>query len=197
MLKIHTLPVGMLQTNCYIAHQENSNACLVIDPGDNVRKIHDLLKQEHLTPAAILLTHAHFDHDGAAKELSSDFNCPVYMHKHELVLPSHFPTGRRFYTHPCAEGDVLDLAGITIHVLHTPGHTPGSVCYLMEEHLFSGDTLFAGGCGRTDFPCGSWTELMHSLQRLAALENDLAVYPGHGESTFLAAEKRYNPYLRG
>ncbi len=197
MLKIHTLPVGMLQTNCYIAHQENSSACLVIDPGDNAKKILSLLEQERLTPAAILLTHGHFDHDGAVKELVSVFNCPVYLHKHELILPARFPTGRQFYTHNCAEGDVLDLAGIAVTVLHTPGHTPGSVCYLMGEHLFSGDTLFAGGCGRTDFPCGSWEQMMQSLNRLAALGGDLNVYPGHGEITTLAAEKRYNPYLRG
>lgn len=197
MLKIHTLPVGMLQTNCYIAHQENSSACLVIDPGDNAHKICARLEQEKLQIAAILLTHCHFDHDGAVKDLIAKYDCPVYMHKHELILPAGFPTGRRFYTHSCAEGDVLSLAGLSVQVLHTPGHTPGSVCYLIDSALFSGDTLFAGGCGRTDFPCGSWDALMQSLQRLAAIKTDLAVYPGHGESTSLAAEKRYNPYLRG
>ena len=197
MLTIHTLSVGMLQTNCYIVAAGKSSACLVIDPGDSAHKIRALLEREGLNIAAILLTHGHFDHDGAVKDLVAQYDCPVYMHKHEMILPAAFPTGRRLYTHTVSEGDALSLDGLPIKVLHTPGHTPGSVCYWIGDALFSGDTLFASGCGRTDFPCGSWDALMQSLQRLAAIEADLAVYPGHGEATTLAAEKRYNPYLRG
>ena len=196
MLNIHTIPVGMLQTNCYLVCREGAAECLVIDPGDSARKIRQKLESEGLTIAAILLTHGHFDHDGAVKDLALDSDCPVYMNKKELILPAHFPTGRRGYTHTCAEGDVLQLAGLTVRVLETPGHTPGSVCYLVEDALFSGDTLFAGGCGRTDFPCGNGAHMMESLRRLASLEGDFAVYPGHGEATTLAAERQYNPYMR-
>ena len=196
MLKIHTMPVGMLQTNCYLLRQEDRKDCVIVDPGDNARKILAYLEQEDLTVAAILLTHGHFDHDGAVKELALEFDCPVYMNKKELILPSGIPTGRRFYTHTCAEGDVLELAGITLQVLETPGHTPGSVCYITGDAMFSGDTLFAGACGRTDFPCGSWSQLMASLARLAALDGNFAVFPGHGESTTLSAERMYNPYMQ-
>lgn len=197
MLKINTVPVGMLQTNCYTVAAQGSKRCLLIDPGDSAGKLLNLLQREQLIPAAILLTHGHFDHDGAAKAISEVFDCPVYIHEAELSLPAAFPSGRRFYTHTTAEGDTLELAGLHIRVLHTPGHTPGSLCYLIEDALFAGDTLFAGGCGRTDFPGGDPAQMLKSLLRLAAMEQDLAVYPGHGESTTLAAEKRYNPYLRG
>ena len=197
MLTIHTLSVGMLHTNCYIVAAAGGDTCLVIDPGDSAQKIRALLERENLTVAAILLTHGHFDHDGAVKDLIAKYDCPVYMHKHEMFLPAAFPTGRRLYTHTVADNETLSLANLSVQVLHTPGHTPGSVCYLIEDALFSGDTLFAGGCGRTDFPCGSWDTIQQSLQRLAALTEDFTVYPGHGEATTLAAEKRYNPYLRG
>lgn len=196
MLKIHTIPVGMLQTNCYVVCKQGASECLVIDPGDNAGKICRRLEQEGLTVAAILLTHGHFDHDGAVKDLIRDRDCPVYMNEKELFLPAHFPSGRRQYTHACAEGETLALAGLMVRVLETPGHTPGSVCYLVEDAVFSGDTLFAGGCGRTDFAGGNDVQMAQSLRRLAALEGDLAVYPGHGEATTLSAERQNNPYMR-
>ena len=195
-MKIQTIPVGMLQTNCYVAWLEGREDCVIVDPGDNAKKIISFLALQGLTPAAILLTHGHFDHDGAVKDLVQEYDCPVYMNKKELILPAGFPTGRRAYTHPCGEGDVLTLAGLQLQVLETPGHTPGSVCFLTGSTLFSGDTLFAGSCGRTDFPCGSWSALMASLRRLAALEGDRTVYPGHSEPTTLDSERKYNPYLR-
>ena len=196
MLKIHTIPVGMLQTNCYLVCRENASECLVIDPGDSARKIQKKLEEEALTIGAILLTHGHFDHDGAVKDLALDSDCPVYMNKKELILPAHFPTGRRGYTHTCAEGDVLELADLTIQVLETPGHTPGSVCLICEDSIFSGDTLFSGSCGRTDLPGGNWNTLSQSLARLRDLEGDYKVFPGHGEATRLSTERTYNPYMR-
>ena len=196
MLKVFTLPVGMLQTNCYIAYLEGRGDCLIVDPGDNAKKIIAFLVSQCLTPAVILLTHGHFDHDGAVKDLALEYDCPIYMNKKELILPSSFPTGRRVYTHSCGEGDALALAGLTVQVLETPGHTPGSVTFLTENVMFSGDTLFAGSCGRTDFPCGSWSTMMESLRRLANLPGDYTVYPGHGEPTTLDNERKYNPYLR-
>ena len=111
-------------------------------------------------------------------------------------MPARLTAGQLYYTNTYAEGSQLHLAGLDISVLHTPGHTPGSVCLLVENTLFSGDTLFAGSCGRTDLPGGSWSQIQFSLKRLAALEANLWVLPGHGESTTLDEEKRHNPYLR-
>lgn len=112
-------------------------------------------------------------------------------------MPPQLTAGPLYYTHTYTEGDVLDLAGLSIRVLHTPGHTPGSVCLMVEDTLFSGDTLFQDSCGRTDLPGGSWATILQSLKRLAQLEGDYTVCPGHGPATTLAEEKRYNPYMRG
>ena len=103
--------------------------------------------------------------------------------------------GKLYFTHTYGEGDVLELAGLSLRVLHTPGHTPGSVCLLCQDVLFSGDTLFAGSCGRTDLPGGSWTTIRESLRRLAAIDGDFTVCPGHGEASTLSREKATNPYL--
>ena len=145
---------------------------------------------------AILLTHGHFDHVGAVKELAAETQCQVYICTEELSMPPMLTAGQLYYTNTYTEGSRITLAGLDITVLHTPGHTPGSVCLLTGNTLFSGDTLFAGSCGRTDLPGGSWSDILKSLRRLAALEGNYWVYPGHAESTTLAQEKRYNPYLR-
>ena len=195
MLKIHTLTLGMYQTNTYIIHDEASNTCCVIDPGYQADTILDEVEALGLTVEAVLLTHGHFDHVGAVKDIAAETDCRVFLCAEDLSLPPMFTAGKLYYTDTYAEGSVLQLAGLSIHVLHTPGHTPGSVCLLIDRYLFSGDTLFAGSCGRTDIG-GSWAQIRDSLNRLAAIEADLVVFPGHGESTTLAAEKQYNPYMR-
>ena len=111
-------------------------------------------------------------------------------------MPPMFTAGSLYYTDDYTEGDRLNLAGLTIDVIHTPGHTPGSVCLLVENAMFPGDTLFAGSCGRTDLPGGNRSTIQNSLQRLKTLETDYRVFPGHGNSTTLNEEKRYNPYMR-
>jgi len=196
MLKVHTLTLGSYQTNCYIIHEEASKTCCVIDPGYDADAILDKLDALGLTLEAILLTHGHFDHVGAVKELAAETQCQVYICTEELSMPPMLTAGQLYYTNTYTEGSRITLAGLDITVLHTPGHTPGSVCLLTGNTLFSGDTLFAGSCGRTDLPGGSWSDILKSLRRLAAMEGNFWVYPGHAESTTLAQEKRYNPYLR-
>ena len=192
-MTVHVLPLGMLQTNCYILAE--GNRCLLIDPGDEAERVLSFLEEKQLTPEAILLTHGHFDHVGAVKTLAVETDCRVFLCEEDLSLPGAMTAGSLYYTDTYAEGDTWALAGMSFTVLHTPGHTPGSVCLLFGNHLFSGDTLFAGSCGRTDFPGSSPAAMVRSLKRLATLEDTIHVYPGHGKTTTMGEEKRYNPYL--
>ena len=195
---VHKMPLGAYQTNTYIVRdREDSRLCVVIDPGYEANTILDYLDENQLTAKAILLTHGHFDHVGAVKELAAETGCDVYIHAAESQLPPMMTAGALYYTHTYGEGDkVSPIEGMEIAVLHTPGHTPGSVCLLYGQHLFSGDTLFQGSCGRVDFPGGSPREMMESLNRLASLQLNYRVHPGHGDSTTLDTEKRTNPYMR-
>ena len=131
----------------------------------------------------------------SVRDLAADTGCQVWLCAEDLALPTNLTAGPLCYTNTYAEGTTLHLAGLDISVLQTPGHTPGSVCLLTENTLFSGDTLFAGSCGRTDLPGGSWEQMRSSLKRLSEIEANLWVLPGHGESTMLESEKKYNPYL--
>ena len=195
-MKMTTMALGAYQTNCYLAWSEESDECIVVDPGYEPERV--LAQTEKLGKkiVAILLTHGHFDHVGGVKEIAAETDCKVYIHERDLSMPQQMTAGRLYYTHTYRDGDVLQLAGLSIRVLHTPGHTLGSVCLTVEDTMFSGDTLFQDSCGRTDLPGGSWTEICASLNRLASLEVDYKVYPGHGPSTTLAEEKKYNPYMR-
>ena len=195
MLKVHALVLGAYQTNCYIIHDDVSKTCCVIDPGYQSEDILDKLTDLGLSLEAILLTHGHFDHVGAVRDLVADTGCAVYLCAEDLNMPANLTAGQLYYTNTYAEGSQLHLAGLDITVRHTPGHTPGSVCLLVDSTLFAGDTLFAGSCGRTDLPGGSWEQMQQSLKRLSQIEANLWVLPGHGESTTLNEEKRHNPYL--
>lgn len=195
MMQINTFVLGDYQTNCYLLHQEGDHRCVVIDPGYEKRRILAAISAKNLTLEAIFLTHGHFDHVGAVAELAAETDCAVYLCDKDLSLPPAFTNGPLYYTHTYSEGDTLSVAGLSFRVLHTPGHTPGSVCLICENALFSGDTLFAGSCGRTDFPQGSISQMRQSLARLKTLQGDYAVYPGHGEPTTLSRERMYNPYF--
>ena len=192
-MNIQKLTLGLYQTNTYIL--SNDTEAVVIDPGYEPDTILDALEGKNLK--AILLTHGHFDHVGAVKELVAETGCKVYIHAADLSLPPMITAGQLYYTHTYAEGDtVCPIEGAELHVLHTPGHTPGSVCLLLGDQMFSGDTLFEGSCGRMDLPGGDQLQMHQSLNRLVSLQADYHVHPGHGGSTTLAAEKRYNPYMR-
>lgn len=196
MLKIRTLALGLYQTNCYLLFRDGQDECIVIDPGYEAQTILQEAARQNKRICAILLTHGHFDHVGAVKEIAQETSCAVYLCAEDTAMPEQMTSGKLFYTHAISDGDTLCLAGLCVHVMHTPGHTPGSVCFLIENALFSGDTLFALSCGRTDLPGGSWETLTRSLARLRNLCAPYDVYPGHGESTTLDEEKQNNPYLR-
>ena len=194
-MEITALTLGDYMTNCYLLRREDSDRCLIVDPGYEAGKILKVLEEKHLQPEAILLTHGHFDHVGAVRELFSETDCDVYISEADLSLPPMITNGRLFYTHIYPASGALTLAGLTFWVLPTPGHTPGSVCLLAGDTMFSGDTLFRGSCGRTDLPGGSWEQMLASLKTLASLPGDYRVLPGHGEETTLAWERTHNPYL--
>lgn len=199
-MKVITTIVGELQTNCYLLIDEESKRAAFIDPGDDAEALLALARREGVQIDAILLTHGHRDHTFAVPTLKAALpEAKVYIAK-----PDAHSTG--LYHYPMdelvpdlcyyGEGDTLPLGSLTVSVLATPGHTPGGVVLLVGDVMFSGDTLFAGSMGRTDFPGGDDHQMFASLRRLGQLEGDYTVYPGHMMKTTLAREKAYNPYLR-
>ncbi|MCD7838161.1 MAG: MBL fold metallo-hydrolase [Clostridiales bacterium] len=201
------LVVGPVETNCYILGDEATKDAALIDPGDYGRWVVTQAEEAGYQVTMILLTHGHFDHIGGVQAALSalkmdhpDREIPVYIHRADYPkAPSSFfrpvslegVEGIRFYD----EGDTVTLGSHTIRVLSTPGHTQGGVCLMVEDCLFTGDTLFAGACGRTDFETSSTADMMASLKRLGQLEGDYKVYPGHEGATLLSVERQENPYL--
>ena len=196
MIQIHTLTLGLYQTNCYIVHNEGSKACIVIDPGYDANTILNRTALLGLEIEAILLTHGHFDHVGAVRQIAADTDCKVYLHENELSLPAAMTDGPLYYTDLYSAEGTLSVAGLDIKILHTPGHTPGSVCLMIADAIFSGDTLFAGSMGRCDFPGSNIFDMRKSLRKLRDLPGDYRVFPGHAEDTTLEFERKTNPYLR-
>jgi len=194
-MKLTSLTAGSIGTNCYILYDEATLDAVVIDPSDEAALAEARIQALGLRVRAILLTHGHFDHGGDVERIRRRTGAPVYLHPADTALPSWLTHGVT-HTDELSDGEELDLAGMRFRVLHTPGHTPGSVCFLCGELLFAGDTLFAGSCGRTDLPGGSGADMMRSLRRLAELPGDYRVLPGHGEETALERERRSNPYLQ-
>ncbi len=192
-MEIVSMPVGAYQTNCYMVWAEDRDDCLLIDPGYSPEWLLQQVQKKNKTLSAILLTHGHFDHVGGVREIAEKTGCDVYLRSEERTMPQSMTAGELYSTH--SYGDSVTAAGITFRVLHTPGHTPGSVCLIADNVIFSGDTLFAGSRGRTDFPGGSETEITASLKKLAKLPGEYQVLPGHGEMTLLSYEREFNPYL--
>ena len=203
-MRVTTLVLGMLGTNCHILIDIESGNSAVIDPADRCESI--LAGLEGTTPVCILLTHAHFDHILALDKLRDATGAPVYMHKNdaEMLLDAEkncsLPVLRRNLTFrppefPCEDGEVIRIGKAGVKLLHTPGHTKGSCCYLCGDKLFSGDTLFANGVGRTDLYGGDENALLSSLQKIRDLPGDYEVFPGHGEPTTLGEERSMNPWM--
>lgn len=207
-MKIETMVLGDVRTNCYLLIKEETKEALVVDPADRADVIVRKLIDEGLALKAILLTHGHGDHILAVGDLKKQFGVKVYAAKAEeglLLDPAQNLSKLLFRVPVTVKPDVLledgqefMEAGIRLRMLHTPGHTPGGCCYYQEEEkvLLSGDTLFCGSIGRTDFPGGSLSELVRSVkEKLFVLPEDVKVYPGHEEMTTIGHEKKYNPYM--
>ena len=205
-IKIARLILGPVETNCYFALNEAAKELVVIDPADDALQIQRMIDRLQAEPAAVFLTHGHFDHIGAASEIRDRYKVPVFAMRMEkellgsgnLNLSAHYGVPVTLSADRWLEdGDELSFAGFTWQALHTPGHTPGGCCFYIAQQgvLFSGDTLFRGSIGRTDFPQGSIRQLLDSLQtKLMILPEDTIVYPGHGEASTIGFEKKYNPY---
>ncbi|MDO4490805.1 MAG: MBL fold metallo-hydrolase [Lachnospiraceae bacterium] len=204
-MKVEYLVLGMVSTNCYLIQNTETKELIFVDPADNAPQLIRQVEKMEGKPAAILLTHGHFDHIMAADQLRKEYDIPVYVHElDEEVLedPALNLSGNWAGAYSMKgdklvkEGDVLNIAGFEICVLHTPGHTQGSSCYYFpnEQLLVSGDTLFAQSYGRVDFPTSSAGAMKNSIKRLLSeLPEDTAVLPGHEMTTSIAMEKRYNP----
>lgn len=205
-MQIESMVLGMVSTNCYLVKNTQTGAMVIIDPADHAGRIIEKVKAMGGTPEAVLLTHGHFDHMGAANALKEHYQIPVCALDKELEVMQSVTKnlttweGSGYTLTPDRlfhDGETVNLAGFEVKVLHTPGHTCGSTCYYVESEnvLFSGDTLFCCSVGRTDFPTGSMSQIHHSIhQKLFVLPEETVVYPGHDQATDIAYEKRYNPY---
>lgn len=199
-MKVSVMQVGPIGTNCYFLQDEESGLLAIIDPGDDWERILHQAKKLGGEVKYLLLTHGHYDHTTAVPDLVKALpGVQVYIHQADA-------NGAGSQLFPLAgqvddlllydEGDELPLGGLTIHVMHTPGHSLGSVTLRVGDVLFTGDTLFCGSCGRTDLRGGSYEQIMDSLKRLGELEGDFHVCPGHDRTSTLERERKYNPFLR-
>jgi len=203
---LKSIVLGAIGTNCYMFADETTKQCAIVDPGDDGQLVVQMLQREGWEPVAILLTHSHFDHILGIPGIRAQWpQLPIYCHpadtaNHddtERMMGMTFPTVWSFGNVVAyGDGDIVKIGNLSVHVLHTPGHTPGSVCLKVENHLFTGDTLFQGSMGRTDLPGGSLTKLMTSLARLGHLPGDMHVYPGHMGTSTLEQERQFNYYLK-
>jgi len=202
---IRKLEVGPFATNCYIIGSESIKEGMIIDPADEVQLILKNVKELGLDIKSIILTHGHLDHIGALKEVTEATGAEVAIHSDDVNLLQDHSLGNLFglsYPPPpppdrlLKDGDSLDVGDLHFSVLHTPGHTPGGICLLGHGVVFSGDALFNYGIGRTDFPGGSYSQLMESIRnKLMVLPDDTVIYPGHGPDSTIGAERQGNPFL--
>lgn len=206
-MNIITLVLGDFAVNTYIVHSEKSRECIVIDPGHGFAEIESAITERMLLPRAILLTHSHFDHTGSLEKMREHYGCPIYLSEDdvEMLGDAEKNLSRIFCDKPIevkdaektlCDGEVFEVAGLKFEVLHTPGHVKGCVCYKCEDVLFTGDTLFDGCCGRCDLWSSDADKMRESLERLFSIKENLAIYPGHGNSTTLDMQRgRYKYFI--
>ncbi|MBC8551624.1 MAG: MBL fold metallo-hydrolase [Candidatus Brocadiales bacterium] len=204
---IKNVVVGPLEVNCYIIGCEDTKEAAIIDPGDNADEIIRIIEMDELKPKFIMNTHAHFDHVGGVKEIQDYFKIDFLLHKDDTFLVENASEqATSFGLKPILKPDVnkyisndekIALGNKSITVIHTPGHSPGCVCFYSDSNVFVGDTLFAGSIGRTDLPGGSYETLINSIkEKLFPLGDSTSVYPGHGSSTTIGNEREHNPFLK-
>ena len=202
------LPVGMLQCNCSIFGDETTREAMVVDPGDEIESILEIVRRHGLTVKSIVITHAHIDHIGGAQKLKLATGAPVYMNPNDAALQKMLdfqasmlgmrPVENVAIDAPAKDGDTLVVGATEVHVMHTPGHTQGSICLWMpsENKLIAGDTLFRDSIGRTDLPGGNGKQILQSIhEKLLPLPGETIVIPGHGDITTIEREKQHNPFL--
>lgn len=206
-MKVIQMEVGSLGTNCYIAYCENTKKAVIIDPGGEAARIVEVVRREGLTVEAIINTHGHADHVLANTKVKDAIKVPIWIHSADAdMLGSGTRNLSAFMgaSTSCgtpdrllADGDVLMIGDFSLTVLHTPGHTPGGISLLADNAVFVGDTLFAESIGRTDFPGGSYSQLIQSIKnKLMTLSDDVKAYPGHGPATTIGWERRQNPFIQ-
>lgn len=206
MINYDLIVVGPLETNCYLVYCSKSLEAVIIDPGAEAEKLFPIIHELGLRLKAILNTHGHIDHVGANRDFKEKFGLPIYLHPADQALLQRSQQlelslllGAKEPPAPdvnLADGDLIEFGHISLRVIHTPGHTPGSVSFLGDNYLFSGDTLFCGGVGRTDLPGGSWRDLERSIrEKILTLPDETVVLPGHGPATTVGEEKRSNPFI--
>lgn len=195
---IKTLTVGQLSTNCYIVTDEKTLECAIIDPGAESGRILNYIEENKLRPVCIMFTHGHFDHTTGSAVIAKEKGIPVYVNEKDVLTQGHDSMkfspdeNTRYY----AEGDVIPVGGLCFRVMETPGHSEGGVTLICQDAIFCGDTLFRGSCGRTDLRGGDMPTLLASLKRIAELEGEYEVWPGHADPTTLDRERRFNYYVR-
>lgn len=203
MLKAFT--VGPMEANCYILYNPDKREGLIIDPGAEGSRLIKFIKQEKISINYIINTHGHPDHVGANRKIKEHTNAPILIHQYDapmltksasvlsfiFPLESSSPPADTFIK----DGDLIECAGIKLKVLHTPGHTPGGISLLIDDFIFTGDTLFSGSIGRSDLPGGSQEVLLNSIKKILSLDENLIIYPGHGPSTTVSEELHSNPFI--
>lgn len=196
---IETFTVGTLSTNCYVVSSRQTKDAIIIDPGleftSEANPILEYITQAALKVKFIVNTHGHSDHVSGDVVFQEKYNVPICIHKYDADSIEALGKGRFPPNILLENGSLIEFGDEYLKVLHTPGHTPGSICLVGDRLVFSGDTLFASGIGRTDFPGGSMDDIQISLQKLMLLPNDFLIYPGHGPATIMGEEKRVNPFL--
>ncbi|NQU68732.1 MAG: MBL fold metallo-hydrolase [Candidatus Marinimicrobia bacterium] len=206
-IKITQIENGPFSENAWIISDTDSRDAILIDPGDESKRIAGIIEDNRLNLQFILATHGHLDHIGAVCDLTNKFNVPFMIHMRDESMVKDLPKVQKMFGLPESEVPIISgyvsdqekiiMGGVNINVIETPGHTQGGVCFLVEGHLFSGDTLFSGSIGRTDLPGGDYSVLISSIkQKLISLPDDTIVHSGHGPDTMIGIERQQNPFLQ-